>query len=164
MLFSSNRDPRIYFLPPISYVFVLHHTHIVVVSLNCLFFTHKYTARFTNMNEGGFGTRAGAARHMKRLFCFYFPEGIYIYISIKWLYILSHESKRRKDIKQKKCNCTCRPFTYWISVQRTNAHVMCVCVHVRSSSGEGYTVLCLCSCFFFLSCVMVNPWGLCECL
>lgn len=96
MLFSSNRDPRIYFLPPISYVFVLHHTHIVVVSLNCLFFTHKYTARFTNMNEGGFGTRAGAARHTKRLFCFYFPEGIYIYLYKVTIHPVSWVKKKER--------------------------------------------------------------------
>lgn len=115
------------------------------------------------MNEGGFGTRAGAARHTKRLFCFYFPEGIYIYISIKWLYILSYESKRSKDTKQKKMQLYV-PSLHVLNLRSTYECTCNVCARVW---GHQVVKATLCfvyvHVFFFLSCVMVNPWGLCVC-
>lgn len=98
MLFSANRDPRIYFLPPISYVFVLHHTHIVVVSLNCLFVFHAQIHSMIHKHERGWiWDKSGSCETYEEALLFLLSwRHIYIYLYKVTIHPVSRVKKKER--------------------------------------------------------------------
>lgn len=129
----------------------------MVVSLKCFFFvyfTHNYTARFTNTNgEGIFRTRGELQDTWRGSFVVTFPT-TYIYLYEVTIHSVSRLKKKEGS---NKTELYVPSLTCWTCFSTYKCTCICVCVRVKFLRDEGYTVLCFTfmRCFLY-SCVTVG--------